>query len=50
MKRFQIMLPEPLHENLKVIAQKKDIAVSEIIRRSIEEWLKNYNDKKIKDE
>jgi hypothetical protein len=49
MKRFQIMLPEPMMVEMKKIAKVKGIAVSEVIRRSVDEWLKNnghiYNPK-----
>lgn len=39
MKRFQIMMPEPLMEELKAIAKLKGVAASEIIRRACEDYL-----------
>jgi metal-responsive CopG/Arc/MetJ family transcriptional regulator len=39
MKRFQIMMSEPLMEDLKKHAQAKGLATSDVIRRACEEYL-----------
>ena len=38
MKRFQIMMSEPLMEDLKKHAKEKGLATSDIIRRACEEY------------
>ena len=38
-KRTNIYLPEEQSRRLKKLAQKKDVSVSELVRRAIEEYL-----------
>lgn len=38
MKRLDMMIPEPLLENLREIAKEKGISVSELIRRILDAW------------
>lgn len=37
MKRFQIMLSEPIMKVLQTISAEKDVSISEIVRRIIED-------------
>lgn len=39
MKRTQIYLTEQQHETLKQVSEKKDIKISELIRRILDEWI-----------
>jgi predicted DNA-binding protein len=41
MRRTNIYLPEPMLKALKALAKKLDVSVTEIIRRAIEQYLRN---------
>lgn len=40
MQRMQLLFPDPMMERLKTLAREQERSVSEIVRRSIEEFLK----------
>jgi metal-responsive CopG/Arc/MetJ family transcriptional regulator len=40
MKRVNYFLPEPLLEQLKKLADQRDVSVSELVRQAIQEFLK----------
>lgn len=42
MKRTQIQLPDPLYEQIKIVAQKLDWSVAELIRRGAEYMVECY--------
>ena len=44
-KRTNIYLPEEQLRRLRKMAEKKDVSVSELVRRAIEEYLKNEEKK-----
>jgi len=43
MKRFDLFLPQPLLDKLKVLAAKLDTSISEIIRQAIDYYLERKN-------
>ena len=45
-KRTNFYIPEPAIERLKKLAEKKDVSVSELVRRAIEEYLVREEKKK----
>lgn len=46
MKRTALFLPEPIAKALKALAKRTDISVAEHIRRAIEAYLKQYEERK----
>ena len=44
-RRTNIYLPEEQIRRLKKLGQRKDVSVSELVRRAIEEYLKNEEKK-----
>lgn len=48
MKRTALFLPEPLLKALKALAKKSDVSVAEHIRRAIEAYLKQFNERNTK--
>ena len=43
--RSNYYIPEPQIERLRKLAQKRDVSVSELVRRAIEEYLKREEKK-----
>ena len=39
MKRTQVQIPDPLYEDVKRIAERRDWSVSEVFRRAVEEYV-----------
>ncbi|MFW6312881.1 MAG: ribbon-helix-helix protein, CopG family [Spirochaetota bacterium] len=39
MKRTQVQIPDPLYEDIKRIAERRDWSVSEVFRRAVEEYV-----------
>jgi hypothetical protein len=39
MKRTQVQIPEPLYEDVKRIAERRDWSVSEVFRRAVEQYV-----------
>ncbi len=44
MKRTQVQIPEPLYEDIKRIAERRDWSVSEVFRRAVEEYVAEVPD------
>lgn len=40
MKRINFYIPDPMLEKLQSLADKQDVALAELIRKAIEEYLK----------
>ncbi len=40
MKRTQIYLPKKLHEDLRLLADREDISMAELIRKNMEKFVK----------
>lgn len=49
MKRFQIMLPEPMMAHLKEIADEKGISTSEVIRYIVDGYLEAKEQRECKE-
>jgi predicted transcriptional regulator len=45
-KRTNFYIPGPAIERLKKLAQKRDVSVSKLVRRAIEEYLKREEKRK----
>lgn len=43
MKRTHLFVPEPVLERLKELSGKRDVSVAELIRRAIEDFLKEQS-------
>ena len=39
MKRTQVQMPDPLYEDVKRIAERRDWSVSEVFRRAVEQYV-----------
>ena len=39
MKRTQVQIPDPLYEDVRRIAERRDWSVSEVFRRAVEEYV-----------
>lgn len=39
MKRTQVQIPDPLYEEIRRIAERRDWSVSEVFRRAVEEYV-----------
>jgi Arc/MetJ-type ribon-helix-helix transcriptional regulator len=39
MKRTQVQIPEPLYEEIKRLAERRDWSVSEVFRRAVEQYV-----------
>ena len=44
MKRTQVQIPDPLYEDIKRIAERRDWSVSEVFRRAVEEYVAEVPD------
>jgi metal-responsive CopG/Arc/MetJ family transcriptional regulator len=44
MERFQMFIPAPLIKQLKALAKRKDMSVSELVRIAIAEFLTKHGD------
>ena len=49
MQKLQITMSEPTYIEIKKISKEKDISVSEVIRRGMEDYLKRLKEEKIKE-
>lgn len=39
MKRTQVQIPDPLYDNVKALARRRDWSVSEVFRRAVEQYV-----------
>ena len=39
MKRTQVQIPDPLYEEIRRVAERRDWSVSEVFRRAVEEYV-----------
>lgn len=46
MQKMQILFPAPLMKQMRELAAREDISISDIVRKATENWLERYPAKK----